>query len=85
MTIRELEPPTRVISANDLHVLTTQFLSAAERIHVAMCRFDDEHAAQSFLNEAMQSVLIGATVCRQIHASPKQRIAKLGPEDDDAD
>ena len=65
---------TRVISANDMHVITTQFINAAQEIHVAMCLFDDGHAAQSHLNKAMHSVLIGAGQCRQLHASAKRRL-----------
>jgi hypothetical protein len=64
---------SRVISANDLHVITTQFLDAARQIHVAMCLFSDDHAAQANLNDAMHSALIGAGVCRQIHASEKRK------------
>jgi hypothetical protein len=75
--------PTRVLSANDLHVLTTQFLSTAEKIHIAMCRLDDDRVAQSFLNAAMHSALIGAETCRQIHASPKRRIRTASEDPDD--
>lgn len=66
---------SRVISANDMHVIWTQFLSVAEEIHNAMCLFDDDHSAQACLNVALQSALIGAEQCRQLHASPKQRFA----------
>lgn len=62
---------TRVISANDMHVIMTQYLNAANEIHIAMCLFDDNHMAQSHLNTAMHSVLIGAEQCRQLHISPK--------------
>ncbi len=61
----------RTITANDMHVILTQFLTAAERVHVAMCRFSDDHAAQRYLNEALQSVLIGAEQCRKLHATEK--------------
>ena len=64
----------RVISANDMHVITTQFLEAAKSIHIAMCLFNDDHAAQANLNAAMKSVLIGAEQCRQLHATPKRRL-----------
>lgn len=67
---------TRVISANDMHVITTQFLNAATHLHVAMCLFSDDHAAQSHLNKAMHNVLIGAEQCRQLHASQKERVAE---------
>lgn len=55
----------RTLPPNDLHVIMTQFLDAARDIHVAMCRFDDDHAGQDFLNSALQSSLIGAEQCRQ--------------------
>jgi hypothetical protein len=60
---------SRTISANDMHVILTQFLAAATKIHTAMCLFDDSHAAQSELNAALQSVLIGAEQCLQLHRS----------------
>lgn len=66
---------TRVISANDMHVIMTQCLNAAFEIHLAMCLFDDDHAAQANLNSAMHSALIGAEQCRQLHKSPKRRLA----------
>lgn len=66
---------TRIISANDLHVITTQFLNAATKLHIAMCRFSDDHAAQEYLNDAMHNVLIGAEQCRQLHGSQKHRLA----------
>lgn len=65
---------TRVISSNDLHVITTQFLSAMDNIHTAMCLFDDGHAGQKHLNDALHAVLVGAEQCRQLHGSEKQRI-----------
>lgn len=72
---------TRVISENDMHVITTQFLSAARSIHIAMCLFDDNHSAQSHLNDAMHNALIGAEQCRQLHESAKQRIAPQQSEE----
>jgi DNA (cytosine-5)-methyltransferase 1 len=51
---------SRVISDNDMHVIMTQFLIAAENIHIAMCRFSDDHVAQEYLNHALQNALIGA-------------------------
>ncbi len=69
---------TRVVSANDLHVLMTQCLDAAKSIHIAMCLFDDDHHAQSNLNEALQSALVGAEQCRQLHASAKVRAEPEG-------
>ena len=83
MAIKPMPAPTRIISANDLHVVTGQFLRAATEIHVAMCLFADEHAAQSTLNKALQNALIGAETCRQIHASAKHRIALPQVEDDE--
>lgn len=74
---------TRVISANDMHVIMTHCLSAAAGIHTAMCLFDDDHHAQSYLNDAMHSALIGAEQCRQLHKSPKVRLAPPSPSDDD--
>lgn len=74
---------TRVISENDLHVITTQFLTAVEGIHTAMCLFDDDHAGQKHLNNAMHSALIGAEQCRQLHKSEKKRIAE--PVKDEAE
>lgn len=71
MADREL---TRVISNNDLHVIMTQFLTTAKDLHTAMCLFDDDHAAQKYLNSAMHSALIGAEQCRQLHKTEKQRI-----------
>lgn len=62
----------RVLSDNDLNVVWTQFLSAATEIHTAMCLFSADHPAQSQLNSAMHSVLIGAEQCRQQHAKPKE-------------
>ena len=69
---------SRAISANDLHVIMTQCLDAARDIHIAMCRFSDDHAAQEYLNKAMHSALIGAEQCRQIHKSSKYRFAADG-------
>lgn len=71
---------TRVISANDMHVIWQMCLSAANDIHTAMCRFDDDHAAQMYLNSALHSVLTGAEQCRQLHESKKIRV----PEPSDA-
>lgn len=61
----------RCISANDMHILMTQFLHAATHIHTAICLFDDDHAAQAQLNSALHSALIGAEQCRKLHASPR--------------
>ena len=66
---------TRMISENDMHIVMAQFLHAAENIHTAMCRVDDDHHAQEYLNHALQSVLIGAEQCRQLHKSEKKKIA----------
>lgn len=71
----------RTVTDNDMHVIMRQFITAADSIHVAMCRFDDDHAAQKYLNEALQSVLIGAEQCRQLHDSKKQRILPT-PQDE---
>jgi hypothetical protein len=71
---------TRTISANDMHVLWMQCLDAARSIQIAMCLFDDDHSAQSHLNDAMHAALVGAEQCRQLHASAKRIIAV---EDDD--
>jgi hypothetical protein len=65
---------TRIISANDMHVIWTQCLDAADKIHIAMCLFDDDHAAQLHLNAAMHAALIGAEQCRQLHANSKRRL-----------
>lgn len=76
---------SRAISANDMHVIMTQCLNAALNIHIAMCRFSDDHAAQEYLNKAMHSALIGAEQCRQLHKSGKHRFAsggEAGTEDD---
>lgn len=73
----------RTISDNDMHVISRQFLNAAEEIHTAMCLFSDDHAAQAHLNKAMQSVLIGAQQCNQLHRAPKVRLAKPEPEAED--
>jgi hypothetical protein len=70
----------RTISANDMHVIWTQFICSANAIHVAMCLFDDDHRAQAHLNTAMQACLIGAEQCRQLHASLKKHIT---PEEKD--
>lgn len=64
---------SRAISANDMHVLMTQCLDAARSIHIAMCLFDDGHAAQKHLNEALHSALGGAEQCRQLHQSKLRR------------
>lgn len=64
----------RTITDNDMHVITSQFISAAESIHIAMCRFDDDHAAQEYLRQAMQSVLIGAQECTKLHGGKKVRL-----------
>ena len=69
-----MNDPTRVISANDLHVITTQFLDAAREIHTTMCLLNDDHAAQARLNAALHAILVGAGQCRQLHASHKFRI-----------
>ena len=63
---------TRIVSANDLHVIWTQCLDAAREIHIAMCLFDDDHRAQTNLNEAMHAALVGAEQCRQLHAGEKR-------------
>lgn len=76
------DDPTRIISANDMHVITSQFLSAAKSIHIAMCRFDDDHAAQEFLGDALSSVLIGAEQCQKLHASKKHRLRVPTQEND---
>jgi hypothetical protein len=76
---------TRVISANDLHVIMTQCLDAARDIHIAMCLFSDDHAAQAHLNTAMHSALIGAEQCRQLHKSRKERIAEPSKDEFDDD
>jgi hypothetical protein len=65
---------TRVLSENDLHVILTQFLTAAREIQIAMCLFSDDHSAQTDLNKALQSVLIGAEQCRQLHAQQRVQI-----------
>lgn len=70
---------SRIISANDSHVLMTQFLDAARNIHIAMCRFDDDHAAQLYMDEAMHCALVGAEQVRKLLASQKFR---LRPDDD---
>lgn len=76
---------TRVISANDLHVIMTQCLDAARDIHIAMCWLDDDHAAQAKLNNAMHAALVGAEQCRQLHKSKKERIAEPSKDDFDDD
>lgn len=78
-----MEDRTRVISDNDMHVIMSQFLHAANEIHIAMCRFDDDHAAQEFLSNAMQSTLIGAQQCARLHKSEKVRIATPELTNDD--
>lgn len=70
----------RIISANDMHVLMTQYLDAAQQIHIAMCCFDDDHKAQSALNSAMHSVLIGAGECRRLN-SEKPRVESIEAKD----
>lgn len=75
--------PTRVISANDMHVLMTSYLDAAQNIHIAMCRFADDHQSQEYLNKALHAALSGAEQCRQLHGSAKVRIAE--PPDDEAE
>lgn len=72
---------TRVISANDMHVLMTKCLDAARGVHVAMCLFDDDHAAQRHLNDALHAALIGAEQCRQLHGSKKRRLAEPALEE----
>jgi hypothetical protein len=80
-----MSDPVRIISANDMHVIMTQCLNAAEKIHIAMCLFDDNHRAQGSLNEAMHAALIGAEQCRQLHQSKKHMLApppeEIGEED----
>jgi len=78
-----MSKPTRIISANDLHVIMTQCLDAARSIHIAMCLFSDDHAAQRDLNTAMHAALIGAEQCRQLHTSAKHRIAEPQSEGGD--
>lgn len=73
---------TRIISANDMHVITTMCLNAAKEIHTAMCLFGDDHAAQSHLNSALHSALNGVEQCRQLHGSKKVRIATAEPDPD---
>lgn len=53
------------MTRNRLHVLMTQFLDAADNIHTAMCHFDEQHAGQAYLNEALQCALVGAEEIRQ--------------------
>lgn len=74
---------TRIISANDMHVLMTQCLDAAKEIHIAMCLFDDDHYAQRNLGDAMHAVLVGATQCMHLHRSEKFRLATT--EDEEAE
>lgn len=76
---------SRVISANDMHVIMTQCLNTAREIHTAMCLFNDDHAGQAYLNAAMHSALIGAEQCRQLHASVKRRLAIDTTENDYGD
>lgn len=71
----------RNISANDMHVIMTQCLDAAKKIHIAMCLFDDNHAAQAHLNDAMHSALIGAEQCRQLHRQTGERHGQDHPAD----
>ena len=73
---------SRAISANDMHVIMTQCLDAARYIHIAMCRFSDDHAAQEYLNNAMHAALVGAEQCRQLHKSAKYRFASDGEASD---
>ena len=54
---------------DQFHTIWTQVLQAAEAIHVAMCRIDSAHPAQSRLNDAMHCCLIAAEECRQQHES----------------
>ena len=61
----------RRLTANDMHVVTTAFLQAATEIHIAMCLFDDDNAAQANLNRALHAVLSGAGVCREFHNAPR--------------
>lgn len=73
----------RPISANDMHVIWTQCLNAARDIQIAMCRVDDEHAAQEYLNKAMHSALIGAEQCRQLHATGKYASPAVASSEDE--
>ncbi len=75
------------MTSNDLHVLWTQFLDAAQKIHVTICLLpDDAGRIQSELNAAMHCVLIGAEQCRQLHANEKMTVAdadtgsRFGPD-----
>lgn len=54
----------------------TMYLDAAKSIHIAMCLFNDDHAAQANLNDALSSVLAGAGQCLRLHAAEKKRIAR---------
>lgn len=74
---------TRIISANDLHVIMGRCLDTAQQIHLAMCLFDDVHAAQANLNYAMSSVLVVAEQCRQLHASGKYRLMSTTDSDNE--
>ena len=73
---------TRIISANDMHVIMTQCLRAAEEIQIAMCLFSDDHIAQRNLNTALSHVLTGAEQCNHLHRSEKFRIAEPAQGDD---
>lgn len=72
----------RVISDNDLHVIYRCFLEAASEMHIAMCRFPNEHSAQVYLNRAMNSILDGASECNKLHNSPMQKIVSNAKEPD---
>jgi hypothetical protein len=65
---------TRVVSDNDLHVVMTQFLDTARDLHIAMCLFDDNHAGQAHLNDALQSALVGAETIRTLLGRKKFKV-----------
>ncbi|WP_424140421.1 hypothetical protein [Roseomonas chloroacetimidivorans] len=48
-----------------LSVCMTNALEAASQVHVAACRINEESPVQSYLSDALHSLLIVAEECRQ--------------------
>lgn len=50
---------------NHLHVILTNALNSAQEVHVGMCLFNVDHAAQKNLSDCLSANLTTAEVARQ--------------------
>lgn len=57
---------------NHIHNCMSGALTAAQEIHIAMCRVDEGHAVHANFDRALHNVLIVAEECRQaLQPEPK--------------